>query len=195
MIVDSFPKLVLASASPRRRLLLEEICVSFDICVADVVEVDATQVSDPREMVIQNAQLKADWVAQKYPKSFVLGADTTVFLDETILNKPADMKEAREMLRFLSGRTHTVFTGISFVNRDLDVSETVKVSSEVTFKVLDEEMITHYHSLINPLDKAGGYAIQDGGERIVESYKGSLSNIIGLPLEETKDIFRRHRVL
>jgi septum formation protein len=146
-------------------------------------------------MVIRNARLKADWVAKKYPKSFVLGADTTVFLDEAILNKPVDMQEAREMLRFLSGRTHTVFTGISFVNRELNISETVKVNSEVTFKVLDEEMITHYHSLINPLDKAGGYAIQDGGDRIVDSYEGSLSNIIGLPLEETKEIFMRHRML
>ncbi len=195
MTVDSFPKLVLASASPRRRFLLEELGVSFEICVANVVELDAAQVSNPRDMVIKNARLKADWVAQRYPKSFVLGADTTVFLDETILNKPADMEEAREMLRFLSDRTHTVFTGISFVNRELDVFETVEVSSEVTFKVLDEEMITHYHSLINPLDKAGGYAIQDGGETIVASYEGSLSNIIGLPLEETKGIFTRHRVL
>ncbi len=195
VIVDSFPKLVLASASPRRRVLLEELGVSFEVCVADVIELDAVQVSDPRDMVIRNARLKADWVAKKYPKSFVLGADTTVFLDEAILNKPVDMQEAREMLRFLSGRTHTVFTGISFVNRELNSSETVKVNSEVTFKVLDEEMITHYHSLINPLDKAGGYAIQDGGERIVDSYEGSLSNIIGLPLEETKEIFMRHRML
>ncbi|MBL4576009.1 MAG: septum formation protein Maf [Opitutaceae bacterium] len=195
VILDSSPQLVLASASPRRHQLLSELGVLFDICVADVIELNATQVPDPREMVLQNAGLKADWVAEKYPKSFVLGADTTVFLDETILNKPVDMKEAREMLRFLSGRTHTVFTGISFLNRELGLSETLKVNSEVTFKLLDEDMITHYHSIIDPLDKAGGYAIQDGGEMIVESYEGSLSNIIGLPIEETKEILVRHHLL
>src|SRR3954470_10349771 len=106
------PRLILASASPRRRELLGQLGVPFEVVVADVIEHEEAS-TDPRVMVAHNAALKADWVAARHPEAFVLGADTTVFLDGLALNKPRDAADAREMLRRLSGRTHTVFTGVA----------------------------------------------------------------------------------
>jgi septum formation protein len=180
-------RLILASASPRRRELLAQLGVPFEVVPADVIE-DEDPAAEPRAVVLHNAALKADWVAARHPGAAVLGADTTVFLDRTVLNKPRDPAEARAMLRRLSGRTHTVFTGLA-LRRGLDGLKIDRgVSSEVTFRVLSDVMIEDYLQRVHTLDKAGGYAIQEEGERIVESYKGSMTNIIGLPLEETKQL-------
>src|SRR5437870_903365 len=105
-------RLILASASPRRKELLASLRVTFEVIPADVTEYEAAD-ADPREMVKHNAALKADWVAARHPDATVIGADTTVFIDRTVLNKPKDAAEARAMLRMLSGRTHTVFTGLA----------------------------------------------------------------------------------
>src|SRR3954469_4832784 len=105
-------RLILASASPRRKELLAELGVLFEVVVADVTEHEEAS-TDPRTMVAHNAALKADWVAARHPEALVLGADTTVFIDGQALNKPRDGAEARAMLRRLSGRTHTVFTGLA----------------------------------------------------------------------------------
>ena len=183
-------RLILASASPRRRELLAELGVAFDVVVADVTEHEEAS-TDPRIMVARNAALKADWVAARYPDAIVLGADTTVFIDGQALNKPADAAEARAMLRRLSGRTHTVFTGLA-VRRGRDgLAIDDRAASEVTFKLLDEATIETYLSRVNTLDKAGGYAIQEQSGLIVAGYRGSFSNIIGLPLETTKQILTR----
>ncbi len=105
-------RLILASASPRRKELLASLGLPFEIIPADVTEHEAVD-ADPREMVRHNAALKADWVAARHPDATVIGADTTVFIDRTVLNKPRDPAEARAMLRLLRGRTHTVFTGLA----------------------------------------------------------------------------------
>jgi septum formation protein len=190
----SQPRLILASASPRRRELLAQLGVAFEIKNALVEEHEEAS-TDPRVMVAHNAALKADWVAAREPEAFVLGADTTVAIDGTALNKPKDLTEARAMLRQLSGRTHRVFTGLALRRgRDgLRVDETVM--SEVTFKPLSEEVITTYLEKVNTLDKAGGYAIQEHGELIVAGQTGSFTNIIGLPLESTKQILTRAGLL
>jgi septum formation protein len=164
--------------------------MAFEVVVADVTEHEEES-TDPRTMVAHNAALKAEWVAERYPTALVLGADTTVYLDGAALNKPRDAAEARAMLRRLSGRTHTVFTGLA-VRRAadglrLDGGE----ASEVTFKPLDEATIEAYLARVHTLDKAGGYAIQEHPELIVAEYRGSLSNIVGLPLEATKQILTR----
>ncbi len=139
-------------------------------------------------MVAHNAALKADWVAARHPEAIVLGADTTVFIDGTVLNKPADLAEARDMLRRLSGRTHTVFTGLA-VRRGRDgLRLDAGVASEVTFKALDEAVIDAYLARVHVLDKAGAYAIQEHGDLIVAGHMGSFTNIIGLPIETTKQI-------
>ena len=180
-------RLILASASPRRRALLAQLGLPFDIIVADVEEDEAPD-ADPRQMVAHNAALKADWVSKRNPEATVLGADTTVFVDRTVLNKPRDAADAKAMLRLLSGRTHTVFTGLAVRNLSQQLRLDSGVASEVTMKTLDDTVIELYLSRVNTLDKAGGYGIQEHGELIVDGFRGSLTNIVGLPLEETKQI-------
>jgi septum formation protein len=184
------PRLILASASPRRRELLAQLGVPFEVVVADVTEHEEAS-TDPRVMVAHNAALKADWVAARQPDALVLGADTAVFAGDVVLNKPRDLAEARAMLRRLSGCTHTVFTGLALRRGSdgLKIDETV--TSEVTFRPLDEAVIATYLARVNPLDKAGGYAIQEHGDLIVAGHRGSFTNIIGLPLETTKQILTR----
>lgn len=144
--------------------------------------------TDPRVMVAHNAALKADWVAMRRPDAIVLGADTTVYIDGAALNKPRDLDEARTMLRRLSGRTHTVFTGLAIRHSATGLRIDEGVASEVTFKVLDDAAIEAYLARVHVLDKAGAYAIQEYGELIVASHSGSWTNIVGLPLETTKQI-------
>ena len=180
-------RLILASASPRRKELLAELGLPFEIIPAEVVEHEAPD-ADPREMVRHNAALKADWVAARYPEATVIGADTTVFVGSTVLNKPRDGTEARAMLRMLSGTTHTVFTGLA-VRRGRDGLKLDQgVASEVTFKKFGDDVIELYLSRVHTLDKAGGYAIQEHSDLIVAGFTGSLTKIIGMPVEEMKQL-------
>lgn len=187
MVQVSTPRLILASASPRRKELLAQLDVAFEVIPAEVVEHEAPD-ADPREMVRHNAALKADWVAARYPAATVIGADTTVFIDRTVLNKPRDLTEARAMLRLLSGRTHTVYTGLAVRRLRDGLKLEMGVASEVTFKVLPEADLELYLERVHTLDKAGGYAIQEHSDLIVTGYTGSLTNIVGLPLEEMKQL-------
>ena len=181
------PPFILASASPRRRELLVQFGLPFEVVVAQVKEHEEAS-TDPRVMVAHNAALKADWVAARRPEALVLGADTTVYLDGAALNKPRDAADARAMLRRLSGRTHSVFTGLALRHTARGLSRDVVVTSEVTLRVLDDAIIEAYLARVHTLDKAGGYAIQEHGELIVAGYAGSLTNIVGLPLEKLKQI-------
>lgn len=187
---ESTPRLILASASPRRRELLAGLGVPFEVMAAGVAEHEAAD-ADPRAMVRHNAALKAEWVAARCPAAFVLGADTTVFIDHLVLNKPRDLAEARAMLRRLSGRTHTVYTGLAVRRRCAGLALDTGVASEVTFRPLDDTTIDRYFALVNPLDKAGAYAIQEGADLIIADWRGSYTNIVGLPIEETKQILTR----
>lgn len=188
------PRLILASASPRRKELLAELGFPFTVIPAEVVEHEAPD-ADPREMVRHNAALKADWVSARYPDATVIGADTTVFVGKTVLNKPRDGAEARAMLRMLSGSRHTVFTGLA-VRRGRDGLKLDQgVASEVTFKAFDDATIELYLSRVHTLDKAGGYAIQEHSELIVAGFTGSLTNIIGMPVEEMKQLLTRAGLL
>jgi septum formation protein len=183
-------RLILASASPRRRELLAQLGLRFDVIVAEVTEHEE-ETTDPRTMVTHNAALKADWVAERHPDAWVLGADTTVFIDGVALNKPRDLAEARAMLKRLAGRTHTVFTGVALRRIAAGVKIDEGVTSEVTFKRFDDAVIDAYFRVVNPLDKAGAYGIQEGRELIIERWDGSFSNIMGLPMEVTKQILTR----
>jgi len=183
-------RLILASASPRRVELLSRLGVKFEVIPARVTEFE-DPTADPKYMVTHNASLKADWVANLYPDALVLGADTTVFIDGTVLNKPANLTDSKRMLRKLSGKTHTVYTGIAMrrISDSLTLNE--GISSEVTFKALTDEEIDSYVLKVNTLDKAGAYSIQDHTDMIIECYSGSFTNIMGLPVEETKQILTR----
>lgn len=147
--------------------------------------------TDPREMVRHNAALKADHVSLQAPEATVLGADTTVFVDGHALNKPRDQEEARSMLRRLSGRAHTVFTGLAVRRRCDGLVLNGGTGTQVFFRSLDEGTIETYLSRVHVLDKAGAYAVQEHGGLIIAGWQGSWSNIVGLPLAATKVLLTR----
>jgi septum formation protein len=184
------PVLILASASPRRRELLAGLGLKFEVVVAQVTEHEASD-ADPRTMVRHNAALKAEWVAERHPEALVLGADTVVFVDGVVLNKPRDLADARAMLQRLSGRTHTVCTGLAVRRHSDRLALDAADESEVTFKALDDSIIDRYFARVNPLDKAGAYAIQEAADLIIAGWRGSYTNIVGLPVETTKQILTR----
>jgi septum formation protein len=139
--------------------------------------------TDPREMVLHNARLKAAAVARSHPAALVLGADTTVALDGQSLNKPADLAASSAMLRRLSGREHTVHTGVCLLCPSLGIDEAHDVTAWVRFRPLTEAAIARYQALVNTLDKAGAYGIQEGRELIIEDFQAPISTIMGLPVE------------
>ena len=190
MAASPLNRLILASASPRRKELLASLGYAFEIVPAEVTEHEAPD-ADPRAMVLHNAALKADWVSARHPDATVIGADTTVFIDRTVLNKPKDGAEARAMLRMLRGRTHTVFTGLAIRRQRDGLKLDQGVASDVTFKDFDEATLELYLSRVHTLDKAGGYAIQEHGDLIVAGFTGSLTNIVGLPVDEMKQLLTR----
>jgi septum formation protein len=138
-------------------------------------------------MVLHNAQLKAAAVANLHPEALVLGADTTVAIDQRALNKPANLQEAREMLKLLSGREHTVHTGICLIHKNAQFQESHCITAKVRFRNLSDEAIERYMGLVNTLDKAGAYGIQEGREIIIESFEPPISTIMGLPVEFLKE--------
>lgn len=177
--------LLLASASPRRQELLRGLGLAFTTVPARVEEWEA-EVADPAQLVQHNAQLKAAAVAREHPQALVLGADTTVALKGRLFHKPADLDEARAMLRTLSGETHTVSTGVALRCVDGGVDLAFVDESRVSFHALDEERITDYFTRVNPLDKAGAYGIQEARELVVAGWEGSLHTVMGLPTERLR---------
>ena len=174
--------LILASASPRRTELLTSVGIPHQVLVAQVVEFEDPQAS-PREMVLHNAKLKAEAVAKLHPEALVLGADTTVALEHKVLNKPRDLKASAEMLSELSGRIHTVHTGVCLCGTKYDIHEVHDITAWVRFKTLTPAVIQEYQRLVNTLDKAGAYGIQEGRDLIIEDYQRPISTIMGLPVE------------
>jgi septum formation protein len=179
----SAPELILASASPRRRELLQSLGVVFRVETSDASELHDESIT-VEELCAQNAENKARVVADKFPAAVVLGADTLVTLGAKLFGKPSSLPDAREMLGALQGRTHQVVTGVSLMQIRAGRAERFSVRTEVTFKVLTPEHIDLYLSRVSVLDKAGAYAIQEQGEMLVEKVCGSYSNVVGLPLEE-----------
>jgi len=173
---------ILGSGSPRRSELLAEVLTDFQVVVSDAEEM-SSHPDGPIPLVRWNATLKARSVSNEYPVNWVLGADTLVALGETVLGKPKDMEQAFSMLRLLSGQTHEVSTGLCLINRAENYEESRVESSRVTCKHINDEITEKYFLEVNPLDKAGGYAIQTRSDLIIERFEGSHSNVIGLPLE------------
>jgi len=172
--------IVLASGSPRRRDLLVRAGLEFDVVVSPAEEIHDPTLP-PDRLCEGNATLKAAAVARMHPHATVIGADTLVFIDAEVLGKPADLAEARAMLRRLSGRMHTVCTGVCVIRPGGGVRAFHELS-EVVFRVLDDAAIDAYFRLVDPLDKAGAYGIQVHGERIVAEIRGSFENVTGLPV-------------
>ncbi len=176
-------KLILASISPRRRYLLEQAGLEFSVIPSNLDE-NSIPLSPPESYVRRLAEAKSKDISQRYPGSWVIGADTLVFIDDTMLGKPGSRPEARKMLRSLSGRTHQVLTGYCIYREATDClfSETIK--TDVFIKKLTELQIDWYINSGEPFDKAGAYAIQGIGTFLVKRIQGSYTNVVGLPVCE-----------
>lgn len=186
----SVPRLVLASASPRRRDILARLTTAFTVTAADVDErVGAGE--HAVSYVARLAEAKARRVAR--PDSVVIGADTSVVLDGTILGKPTDRADAAAMLRLLAGRSHEVVSGVAVIHTDATGRCAVAVGHEstiVTMAPLSDERIAWYVGTGEPDDKAGGYGLQDAGGLFADVVAGSVTNVIGLPLGRLDELMR-----
>jgi septum formation protein len=182
---QSLPPLVLASASPRRADLLRELGAEFTVVPSDAPEIHHEQLT-AWEVSQINAYRKARTVAKRYPDALVLGADTMVCLDTVLFGKPADLEEAYRMLEQLQGQTHHVVTAICLLHLRDRRQRVVAETTAVTFRALDATKIRRYLTKVNPLDKAGAYAIQEQGDLIVAGIAGSYSNVVGLPVERLR---------
>ena len=180
------PPLVLASASPRREELLHGAKFEFRVMPAQVQEVHQEQLT-AAELCQINAYRKARAVAKKVPDALVLAADTLVHLETALFGKPEDLDEAYQMLAQLQGRTHHVVTGICLLQLRNHRQQVFADTTAVTFRPLDAAKIRDYIGRVNPLDKAGAYAIQEEGDLIVEKISGSYSNVVGLPVEMLRE--------
>ena len=174
--------LVLASRSPRRRHLLEMLGLAFEVVPSGVSE-EVEEPLPPATLVRQLAVRKAAHVAAERDDALVLAADTVVTLDGEILEKPTDADEARSMLRTLSGRWHTVYTGVALTHQSIERLEAFTEATEVRFAELDDTEIAAYVETGSPFDKAGGYGIQDDrGALVVREIRGDYYNVVGLPV-------------
>jgi septum formation protein len=162
---------ILASRSPQRRAILEQLGIEFEVVIPDVEEIEE---GEPREMVVENALRKARAVAG----DLVLGVDTTVVVDGRAYGKPADEEEAERVLTLLSGRSHEVWSGIALNE------ETAAACTRVTFRPLHQPLLRWYLDTKEWEDRAGGYAIQGRGAALVESIEGDFWNVVGLPVPE-----------
>ena len=186
--VSGAARLILASASPRRRELLASLGLTFE-----VVPSDADETLEPialPEAVAALALRKARAVAAARRAGLIVAADTIVVIDGQTLGKPADRAEARSMLQTLRGRTHEVMTGVAVLDAASGRHATETVISRVTMAAYSDAAIDAYVAGGEPLDKAGAYAIQGAGGTLVAGLKGSRSNVVGLPLETTAALLR-----
>lgn len=189
--MESNPKLVLASGSPRRSDLLQEAGFHFEVVkpLVEEIEDDAIPI---RELTALNARLKADAVAAAHYGSVVLAADTLVLLGEKVFGKPSSRDEASRMLGELNGQAHQVFTAVTLIHQESGRIHSLTVATDVIFKQLTREEMAAYHKKIDPMDKAGAYAAQDHGALIIDRISGSMTNVIGLPMDEVTEALAGH---
>ena len=172
--------IVLASASPRRRALLEALGIEV---IVQTSSVDETLEGDPETVVLRNAAAKREAVARQTAKSaIVIGADTIVVLEGQIMGKPASLDEARRMLGLLSGKRHEVLTGVAVVNTETGQEAEGVERTAVTFRRLSEEHIARFVEAVRPLDRAGAYTVDGPGTLLVARYEGCYQNVLGLPI-------------
>ncbi|NMH69871.1 septum formation inhibitor Maf [Bacillus sp. RO3] len=177
--------LILASQSPRRKDLLQQIQLSFSVISSTV---DETFSSDllPHEVVMYLAQKKAKEIASQHPSHFVIGSDTVVTKDGQILGKPESEQEAKDMLMMLSGSTHSVYTGVAIIRGDEE--KLFYEKTDVTFWELTPQEIDGYIASGEPFDKAGSYGIQGIGAKFVKEIKGDYYSVVGLPISRVNRV-------
>ncbi len=181
--------LILASASPRRRDLLTAHGCPFVLHPANVEEIAPAHL-DAHSIVHHNALLKAQAVAPLHPASITLGVDTLVAFQNTVLGKPASLEAAEAMLARLNGQTHEVLSAVALLCPALRWQHTFVTTTSVRFHHRDPDFRSRYLARIGPLDKAGSYAAQDDREDMIAHVSGSMSNVIGLPMEDLAEALR-----
>ena len=184
--MQNLPPVILASSSPRRSELLTSMDIEFEI-----VPSHAEESMDGGDFIPDlceaNARAKAEPIAELHPECLVIAADTLVYLEDELFGKPTHVDDAARMLTRLQGRTHQVATGVSLIYHNGEISKVFSVITNVTFLPLGREQIDEYLAGIDPLDKAGGYAIQQDKHKIIKRVSGSVSNVVGLPVERLKE--------
>jgi len=188
------PKVILASQSPRRRYLLEQAGIEFSVIPSRFDE-SSLELSSPDVYVRQLAESKARDISEQYPDSWVIGADTIVFIDGTILGKPGSESEARTMLKSLSGKTHQVLTGYCICCHRIGRLFSDATKTDVRFKKLTEREINWYIKSGEPFGKAGAYAIQGIGTFLVRRINGSYTNVVGLPVCEVAEFLINEKII
>ena len=186
------PKIILASGSPRRAEILNSVGWSFEKYVSDIDESEIEGES-PENYVQRLAKTKAEKVAERFSNEIVLGADTTVVIDEQIIGKPTDLEVARRMLEMLSGKWHEVLTGVALVkngNSSVGLQRT-----KVKFAELSEKEINFLVEKGEPLDKAGAYAVQAQAALFIEQIEGDYWNVVGLPVNLVFNLFKQFNSL
>ncbi len=186
--------LILASNSPRRKQLLEQAGFRFTVLASHVHE-DFSLTLEPSRFACHYAEEKAGAIAPAHPETVVLGADTIVVLENKILGKPKDKEDSFRMLSNLSGRTHTVITGVSLHWYQKDLIDTFFEATDVTFNTLSKEDIYYYIGRYNPMDKAGSYGIQDWFSVCIRRVEGCFYNVVGLPLARVYEHLRQMGVI
>lgn len=186
---NALPNVILASASPRRQELFAQLAIPFSIIPANIDEQPLPN-ETPQAYVVRLAQDKAQHVARQFPEALVLGADTIVVLDQEIFGKPRHLDHARQMLGRLSGRQHTVMTGLALLQYRRRLVRLDTVQTHVRFRHLSQQQIEPYLASGEPFDKAGAYAIQGGAATFVERLQGCYTNVVGLPVRRTAALLR-----
>lgn len=181
---------ILASASPRRVELLRLLGLDFAVIPSGADETFRPGETPPAHTLRLSAE-KAGLVAAAHPNSWVLGADTIVVIDGAVLGKPASPDEARQMLKKLSARVHTVFTGFTLTRQAVQIAVSKVVESKVLFRLIPEDEMAWYVNSPEPYDKAGAYAVQGIGAFFIKEIQGSYTNVMGLPLCEVVDEFKK----
>jgi len=181
-------KLILGSQSPRRKEILEGFSIPFIQASPNFDERAVPYKGDPEEYVRTLSQGKGQALLEKFPDSLILTADTVVFLDGKVYNKPVDREEAFQNFVELSGKWHSVFTGVTILSKDKVVSQVEE--TRVLFNELSKEQIDQYLAQVPWADKAGGYAIQSSGGLIIKKIDGCFYNVKGLPINTVDQLLR-----
>jgi septum formation protein len=174
-------RFILASSSPRRKELLGSIGAAFDVIPSHIPE-ERREGETPEEYVARLSREKAHAISEKHPERWIIAADTTVALDDLVLEKPIDAEDARRMLKAIAGKTHVVYTGVTLTRHEPHYLDTHVATSEVRMLPLTPRDIDWYVATREPLDKAGAYAAQGVGGLFIDSIHGSFTNVVGLPL-------------
>ena len=181
--MNKLKKNILASASPRRKDILNQIGIDFSVIPSNINE-DFNLNLPPQAFTEHWAREKALNISKNHPRALIIGADTIVVLDGKIIGKPKDKNSSKKMLFKLSGKTHEVITGVSLIQIDSKIDMTFNARTFVSINTLNNNDISHYISKYNPYDKAGSYGIQDGFSVHINKIKGCYYNVMGLPVSK-----------